>query len=439
MKIFSRRFIATPFICFAFLFLVISFNGYPQTSVKAGTTKKCFIVSDIHFDPLFGAHKDTALYKKLESLPVSEWQKLFGGSVLQTTVNSDLLGKDANYGVLTASLANMHKRLPNPAFIVIAGDFIWHGAKPADSVLKRKSIQFIANLFKARFPGVTILPASGNNDTYGADYELQDARFLKDFAAAWSPNLPKTAAGQLTKWGYYAFEKDNLKLMVINTAALSYGSQYPDQADSLLNWVRANLAGAKTKNVWIVMHIPPGLNGYNLKNMWNVDNAQTFMNSIVQYAPKVKLCIASHTHFNDFKVFYNAANTPVALMRIVPSVCDNHGNNPSFEIAEFNSTSGQVAHETNYYLNLAAIPKDKSAGPEVVWTDAISLPAAIGSDKIGADSFSKFIDNIKSDKSGQALKSYIKFYTVGTPTDSTKTINKSNYLNYLKADSLKGK
>jgi hypothetical protein len=286
------------------------------------------------------------------------------------------------------------------------------------------------------FPGTTIIPALGNNDTYGADYVLQDARFLKDFADAWSPNLPKQAAGELQAGGYYTCLKGNLKFMVINSALLSYGSQYQDQADTMLNWLQTNLSGNHTKNVWIVMHIPPGLNGYNNKSLWNVANSQTFVNSIVKYSPVVKFSIASHTHFNDFKVFYNKVNSPVAFMRIVPSVCDNHGNNPSFEIAEFNKNTGRVIRETNYYLYLAAIPKDKSAG-DIVWNNTLGLPSGLELNKITAEGFSGFINKVKNDPSGQMLGRYVKFYTVGTRIDSSKTINHGNILNYLKADSLK--
>ena len=423
------------FIAFNFLNMVSPFTGYSQT-VKEGSYEKCFIVSDIHFDPLLGAHNDTGLYKKLERASIGEWQNIFESSKPEMTVNTALLGKDANYGVLKAALTNMKKRLPNPSFIIIAGDFIWHGAKPKDSLLKKKSIRFIAQLFKENFPAVTIIPAMGNNDTYGNDYALQDSRFLRDFADAWSPNLPKRSADKLKAQGYYNVVKGNLRFMVINSALLYYGSQYQEQADTMLTWVQTGLSNPKNKNVWIIMHIPPGLNGYNDSYMWNVDNSQTFVNSVVKYAEKVKFSIASHTHFDDFKVFYNTAQKPVAFMRIVPSICDNHSNNPSFEIAEFNSESGRVVKETSYYLNLAAIPVDKN-GQDDVWEDTQGLPFSLGLGAINAVDFSKEIDHVNNDKSWKALNEYIRFYNVGTHIDSSKTINRLNYYKYLKADSLK--
>ena len=423
-------------IPFIFLNLVFSVNGYSQTTNKASTTKKCLIVADIYFDPLYGSHSDSALKRKLGNTSFEEWKIFFESSKAQMTVNTSLLFRDANYGILQSALNNMQTKLPHPAFIIIAGDFIWHGAKPADSVLKKKTILFIARLFKERFPGVTIIPAMGNNDTYGPDYALQDPKFLNDFANAWSPNLPKRAGEELKAQGYYTCTIGKLKIMVLNSALLNSGTSY-SQAGTMLNWLQTSLAKTDDKNVWLLTHIPPGLNVYNNSNFWNVGYTQTFINTVVKYSSKVKLCIASHTHFNDFRVFYNAANGPVSYMRIVPSICSNHGNNPSFEIAAFNDATGRLIKETNYYLNLAAISKDKSTGP-FYWNDTLSLPSIFKSGEITAAGFSKFIGDVKADQSYKLLDGYRKFYTVGTNIDSSIRINRVNYLKYLKADSLKG-
>ncbi len=385
---------------------------------------------------MFGALNDTALKRKLTALPVDEWQKLFESSPLQMTLNASLLSKDANYAVLQSALINMKKKLPHPAFIIIAGDFIWHNATTADSVLKKKTIRFIAGLFKSRFPGVPIIPEMGNNDTYGNDYAMQDPKFLKDFANAWEPNLPRASADSLKANGYYTCKTDNLKLIVINSSMLSYGSNYP-QAAKMFTWLQRNLTATNGKNVWIVSHIPPGMNGYNNAPMWNINFTQQFVSDIVKYSAVVKFMIASHTHLNDFRVVYDASKNmePVSFMRIVPSICSNHGNYPSFEIAEFNN-DGEVIKETNHYLNLNTIPQFKNI-EQVIWADTLSLPSSLKLGKINANNFSKLISDIKTDKTGQLLNNYIRFYNMGTPIDSAYTINHSNYMNYLRADSLK--
>jgi len=434
----KNRFSCLNFSLLILLNLVFSVAVYARAAKKEGVIEQCLIVSDIHFSPLYGTPNDTALRRKLETGGFEVWKKTFEGSGRQMAVNANLLYQDANYGVVKSALANMKKRLPHPAFIIIAGDFIWHGATPADSVLKRKTIQFIARLFKESFPGTAIIPAMGNNDTYGTDYALQDSKFLNDFADAWSPNLPKAAADSLKANGYYAVKTGNLKLVVINSAMVGYGSKYPQMAANQFNWLQSSLSATANKNVWIIMHIPPGTNAFNGSNFWNADYTQTFVNTVVKYAPKVRFIIASHTHFNDFKVFYNTANEPVSFMRVVPSICSNHGNNPSFEIAELNSTTGRVIKETNYYLNLVALPKDNSI-TQFDWNETLSSSTTLNIEKPDAKGFSKLMDDIRANKSWQPLTNYVKFYTVSTKTDSSIRMNRVNYMKYLKADSLKGK
>jgi len=417
---------------------LISFRRIKRPE-SAGATQKCLIVSDIHFSPLYGTPlKDTILKRKLEHASFDEWKAYFEGFAPQMALNANLLGQDANYAVLQSALINMKKRLPHPAFIVIAGDFIWHGATPADSVLKKKSILFIARLFKENFPGALIIPALGNNDTYGQDYDLQNPKFLHDFADAWAPNLPSSSGDSLKVHGYYSCEAGNMEFLVINTASVCAGKNYKQPAADMLKWLKLKLTNTNGKNVWIVMHIPPGTNGFNKKNFWDVVYKDEFVDDVIRSSSSVKLMIASHTHFNDFKVVYDHSRypVPVALLRIVPSVCSNHLNYPSFDVATINASTGNLVSETNWYLRLPSAAA-ANISPQTVWADSLSLPQYLGLDKINAAGFSKLIDHIKSDKTGQMTKDYANFYDVGTTMDSILFINHGTYLNYLKADSLK--
>jgi len=419
--------------------LFISFTHSNKPAPGPTGTQKCLIVSDIHFSPLYGASlTDTVLKRKLVHENFDEWKTYFESFAPQMALNANLLGKDANFAVLQSALFNMKKRLPKPAFIVIAGDFIWHGATPADSALKKKTILFIARLFKENFPGALIIPAMGNNDTYGQDYDLQDPKFLNDFANAWAPNLPASSGDSLKVHGYYSCEAGNMEFLVINSASVCAGKNYKQPAAEMLKWLRLKLANANGKNIWIVMHIPPGINAFNKKNFWDVAYKDEFVDDIIKSSASVKLIIASHVHLNDFKVVYDHSRTPVpiALLRIVPSVCSNHMNYPSFDVAAVNASTGNLVSETSWYLKL---PSASAPGisPQTLWTDSLSLPKYLKLDKINAAGFSKLIDNIKSDKTGQLIKAYANFYDVGTTMDSILFINHGTYMNYLKADSLK--
>jgi hypothetical protein len=417
---------------------IFAFTRHKAAQPRRIAASKCLIVSDIHFSPLFGSsEKDSVLKRNLERWSFEEWKKYFENTPAEMQLDSTLLFKDANYAVLSSAMANMKKRLSHPAFIVIAGDFIWHGAIPADSLIKKKSLLFIARLFKENFPGTLIVPAMGNNDTYGNDYELQTPKFLKDFANAWMPNLPTPSADSLKKNSYYTCEDGNFKFIVINSALVDAQSNYPQSA-AMLKWIEANLDNANGKNIWIVTHIPPGLNSFNDKDFWKKAYSQEFVNAVNKHASSVKLMICSHTHFDDFKIFYDNSPSPVpvALLRIVPSVCSNHGNYPSFEVADVNALTGKLIDETSWYLNLAKAPKGVRPST-IIWPDSINLKKTLKITAINAAALSQFITKVKTDTSGQTMKDYAAFYNVGTPI-SPLTINKKTYLKYLKADSLKG-
>jgi hypothetical protein len=415
--------------------LLISFKQ-STAPVKPVAAEKCIIISDIHFSPIYAStEKDTVLKRKLEHSTYEEWIKYFEGTPAQMELDSTLMFKDSNYALLRSAMANMKRKLPHPAFIVIAGDFIWHGAIPADSVLKKRTLQFISRLFKEYFPGTLIIPTMGNNDTYGADYALQNPKFLKDFADVWMPNLPSNSADSLKKHGYYTCEDGNMRFVVLNSALLNAGTKYPEGA-VMLKWLKNTLENTNGKNTWIVMHIPPGMNSYNETDFWNKPFVKEFTGDLIKYGSNVRLTIASHTHFDDFKVAYDESpeRKPVSLVRIVPSICSNHGNYPSFDVVEVSKASGKIENEVNWYLNLSK--KYTGKRPEqVFWADSINLKQRLHLRDLSPASFSQFINDIKANPNGQPLKDYAFVTSVGAPTGAV-LLNKKSYAKYLKADSL---
>src|ERR1700761_5412233 len=144
---------------FSLPFIVLSGKCYAQTS-------QCLIVSDIHLNPFYVYDTKTksikisfSLMKKLGKASVEQWDKILAVYATKDDIKSTWSGYDSNCALLKSALANMHSKLPKPTFIVIAGDFIWHGEVnklnmngydttivKADK-LKAKTIQYIANLF----------------------------------------------------------------------------------------------------------------------------------------------------------------------------------------------------------------------------------------------------------------------------------------------------
>jgi sphingomyelin phosphodiesterase acid-like 3 len=399
-----------PLIAASFLLALLQDKSYAQG--------KCLIVSDIHYNP-------DSTYK------------------LQP-------GNDSNHELLEQSVKAMQKTLPNPDFIMIAGDFIWHGDRNNGYKLSKETksaiIKTITDVFQKYFPHVPVVTTLGNNDTYQGDYDIQDGDFLNQFADQWEKGGVKVFNAPFRQKGYYAYTiKDkypDMEFVVLNTTLLSVVNNskgYNTKADSMLKWLDNTLMDAKNKGqkVWILSHIPPGKNVYSMlsKNattdMWGNNYSQTYTNLIVKYAPQIRFSIASHTHFNDFRVFCDAAGKPVSYMRVVPSISPNHYNNPSFEVADFDKDY-HVTSETTYYLDLKTL---STTG--FVFKSAFGISTS-GLSEITPGGILSFI-NSHSTPQSPVPTGYIQFYNVGAqPVENDTNCCSKTFYEYLSTSVLKG-
>jgi len=427
-------------------------GGKGQKIVTLKHTARCLIVSDIHFNPFY----DTSLVARLKIAPYDKWGGIFKSSKV-TYDFATMYGHDSNYGLLMSAMKSMKMQFDEkhpPAFIILAGDFIWHGSAepPAvaslpDSVkylLKTNAIKYMAALFRANFPHTHVIPALGNNDTDMGNYHKQSPAFLNSFAGAWEKDSPDRYGNSLRSEGYYSYHPataPNLKCIVINSSLVGFNpylvQPFPD-ADALkmFAWLGSELHSARKNHndVWIISHIPPGKNVHDSNEMWRNDYSQMFVDSVAKYARTgnkitIRAIIASHIHRNDFRVIANAAG-PVAYIRTVPSVSPVYGNNPSYEIAEFDKSTNTLVNETTYYFNLP-----KSANQ---WSNTFDMRKHLGLPAINPHAIAGFINKFKADTTG--LGAYINFFNVGAivpVTADPKNLNTVNYGVYLGADVLR--
>jgi hypothetical protein len=207
----------------------------------------------------------------------------------------------------------------------------------------------------------------------------------------------------------------------------------------MLTWLDNTLLDAKNKGqkVWIVSHIPPGKNTYsilsksNTTDMWGGNYNQTYTNLIVKYAPEIRFSVASHTHFNDFRVFCDAAGKPVSYMRVVPSISPNHYNNPSFEVADFDKDY-HVTNETTYYLDLKTLSTTR-----FVFKPAYGISTS-GLSEVSPAGILSFI-NSHSTPQSPVPTGYIQFYNVGAqPVENDTNCYSKTFYEYLSTSVLKG-
>jgi len=297
--------------------------------------------------------------KRLGKAPVEQWDNIISKYATKDDIKSSLRGYDSNCALLKSALANMHSKLPKPVFIVIAGDFIWHGLVNGlnmsgydttivkTDLLKAKTIQYIAKLFGDIFPGTLIIPTLGNNDSDVADYRMPTPTFLASFAKSWKNNN-----GQMLKSktfadaGYYTYALNNkLKFVVLSTTLFSKKNPHShNKANEMEAWIDTSLSNSGS-STWVVSHIPPG-------DDMKAQYSDALIHTVVKNAKNLNFYIAGHTHFNDFRVITDKSEKKAYyFIRVVPSIGTNHSNNPSFEIADIDANY-RITKETTYYLDL---------------------------------------------------------------------------------------
>ncbi|MBS1520384.1 MAG: metallophosphoesterase [Bacteroidetes bacterium] len=415
--------------------IVLNSKCYAQTN-------QCLIVSDIHLNPFYVYDSKTksikisvSLMKKLGKALVEQWDKILAQYATKDDIKSIWSGYDSNCALLQSALANMQNKLPKPAFIVIAGDFIWHGKVKSLNMggydttivkadtLKAKTIQYIAKLFGKTFPGIPIIPALGNNDSDNGDYTMPSAAFLSSFAKSWKNNNSQMLKSTtFANAGYYTYVLNNkLKFAVLSTTLFSADKNAPKNspnANKMSSWINATLKNPGS-GLWILSHIPPG-------DQMQTTYSDSLINTVVKNAKNLNYYIAGHTHFNDFRVICDKSEKKAYyFIRVVPSIGTNHGNNPSFEIADIDANY-QITKETTYYLNLQKLTHHIKPD-SICWNPGYSMNTVIPPPTTAT----AILAFIKANRKNPPL-SYANFHNIGAtlPNEDLKKELKKDTLHY---------
>jgi hypothetical protein len=300
---------------------------------------RCLAISDIHFNPFL--HPD--LFEALTEQPASEWTRILDSSLTGTV---SVYGSDSNYPLMKYDKLASRSSHDDPA---------------AYRNFTAKTVEFLALEFQRYFPGVPVLPTIGNEDAYCGDYEVQPAGpFLEMFARAWmalpgEALEPEAFRAQFSRGGYYSAALPSVpshRIVVLNSVFFSNqfenacGSHSDTPGDDEMAWLAAELDSASraSKSVWLVMHIPLGINDYNTVKdeetdsepveFWLPGFSRHFVGLVNKFENTVQVAFSGHTHMDDFRVI-EAELTPLVLNKLVPSISPIFRNNPGFQVYFF--------------------------------------------------------------------------------------------------------
>ena len=384
-------------------------------------------ISDVHFDPYY----DTSLVAQLEATDVSGWAAIFASSKITAP---STYGADTNYPLLQSFLADLKSPAAGARFVTITGDLLGHDfpqdfqlyspdkSEDAYRSFITKTTQFIAAQIKSAAPSIPIYPVFGNNDSDCGDYEFTPGGWYVDvFAKAWGTKF--SASGNYD----VASPVPNTRIIGLNTILLSanYDNECGAEDDTTdygaqtLTWLRRRLESARAKHqrVWLLYHIPPGINVYSTTSsgaacptpvlMWKSQYAKRFNALMKRYSSTVTASMAGHTHMDDFRLIDKT------YIHITPAVSPMFSNNSAYESVDYSRATATITDYTVYNLTTAW-------APEYTFTTAYHQPS------MTLETMQVVRNDIGTDATTRAQ--YMQYYTASNPKSTT--ITQSNWKGY---------
>jgi sphingomyelin phosphodiesterase acid-like 3 len=355
--------------------------------------QQLLILSDVHFNPF----ADQGLVTELAAAPPERWEQILDRSKPE---NFSGYHHDTNWWLLQSALDATRATEPHPALVIVAGDLLAHQFPQTYQTTThdvdrahyrafvRKTVVFLAAELHKRFKETRILITPGNNDDECGDYDIKaDGPFLSDTARLVS-KLAGAGGPLKADWralGSYSFQPPSipgLRILSVNTVFFSNKYQAAsfahacapvtsDAGERTFSWLEKKLAEAKQakQKVWLMFHIPPGIDGYAsmtqmehvpaaqcgkaIVPMWKPMWTERFSGVVQQYQSTISAIFAGHTHTDDFRLIGTAA-----FVLIDPPISPIYGQNPAFRVVSFDSSSGVTGHSVYYLTNLEAARGD---------------------------------------------------------------------------------
>jgi hypothetical protein len=218
---------------------------------------------------------------------------------------------------------------------------------------------------------------------------------------------------------------------------------------ALFKWLNDNITAAKSagQHVWLMFHIPPGIDGYgtaaaydqwfvkpdpNVKDpckhaitpMWKlvtkenrkdpadelVDWTKDFDNLLRENSSTVQASLAAHIHSDDFRLI-GPAGEGQQFVLLNPAISPVYGQNPGFRVVSYKS-DGTLTDETTYYLtNLTSASSTKKG----IWKQEYTFTRAWKASTLNAASLHEIYNRVVNDP--QAREQWLKMYAVSGPTE----------------------
>ncbi len=420
------------------------------------------MLSDIHLDPFH----DPAKFPALLAAPASGWAAIFDAPASATqAADFDKLqaacgakGVDTPIQLLESALKAAHLQQPAPLFVTVSGDLMAHqfdckfrtlsptGTPAEYSAFAAKTVAFVALQLHLTYPKTPIYLTLGNNDSGCRDYdEDPNSAFLQADGKAFAADTLALGNASAVTAQFSMFGDYNVALPIPHTRLLAMqdifeskkyatcdGKTNPDPAAAQVAWLRKQLTAARAahEHVWVMAHIPPGIDAYStftkgkdvcaVKPTGKTTDPELFLNSealvstLADFPDVIRLATFGHTHMDEMRLYRSADGTPIPG-KLVPSISPVNGNTPAFTIAQVDTRTATLA---DYTVFLAAGPPTAPTS----WTPEYTFSTTYHLADLSGSSLATLLTAFVKDKPGStpAAMDYQRYFSAGLP-DPTGT------------------
>jgi sphingomyelin phosphodiesterase acid-like 3 len=434
-------------------------GGLEQAQAPAAVS--ALMMSDIHFDPF----RDPSKAQRLVDASEGEWNGILAEpdapdareafASLQKTCHET--SADAPYALFQSSLKAMREYAPEAKFAVMSGDLLVHsfdcrfrtllpGRPQSDyRTFAEKTERYVIEQTRLALKGVPVYVALGNNDASCKDYAIDPGSgFLKATEGAALGEVPagaekNAAIENYDQMGDYSMmmlsPMQRTRLIVLDD--LFSSSRYTDcsgkadrtMADAQIAWLDKELAGAKARGerVWVMAHIPPGLDTYStlskFKNVCAGDDPVMMLSSerlaevMAKYADVIRLAVFGHAHMDEMRLYggvedgvptKGAAGAGKVAIKILPPITPLASG-----IAEF--TVAKVDPATARMVDYDVYASSNGTGVDATWKKTYSFGRTYHVAAYTPETLQGLIDGFEADPAvrGEASQAYMSHVIAG--------------------------
>jgi len=235
----------------------------------------------------------------------------------------------------------------------------------------------------------------------------------------------KSALEDYEAGGYFGVTLKSLRrtrLLVLDDIYLSDkyqgcgGKSGTAGADALLAWLDRELTAAKAhgETVWVMGHIPPGVNIYStvskMKDVCSGAKITMFLGSdrlnevLEKHADVVRLGLFGHTHMDEVRLL--AGDGGKVPVKMVASISPVDGNRPTFTLAQVDAGSATLNDWTVFEAS-------NDTGKDTKWTREYSYKETYHEPDFSAASAGDLIGQFHADADGAkpASRAYETYFS----------------------------